>query len=34
LTFSIEPGQHALTYAPSAANPIGLVVINPRPVKP
>jgi hypothetical protein len=34
LTFSIEPGQHALTYAPSAANPSGLVVINPRPVKP
>jgi hypothetical protein len=29
LSFSIEPGQHAEAYAPSAANPIGTAVISP-----
>ncbi len=28
LTFSISPGQHALAYAPSAAHPTGLAVVN------
>jgi hypothetical protein len=29
LQFSIQPGQHATTYAPSAAHPSGTVVIGP-----
>lgn len=32
LTFSIQPGQHALTYAPSAANPSGRAVVSPGPL--
>jgi hypothetical protein len=32
LTFSIEPGQHALTYAPSTANPNGLAVVSAGPL--
>lgn len=32
VSFAILPGQHATTYAPSAANPDGQVVINPGPV--
>lgn len=31
LTFSIEPGQHALTYAPSAAHPTGTVAFTSTP---
>jgi hypothetical protein len=33
VSFAIEPGEHAMTYAPSAASPTGLVVINPGPVQ-
>jgi hypothetical protein len=32
VTFSIEPGQHALTYAPSTANPNGLAVVSAGPL--
>ena len=32
LTFSIEPGQHALTYAPSTANPNGRAVVSAGPL--
>jgi len=32
LTFTIQPGQKATTYAPSAANPGGRFVISPGPV--
>jgi hypothetical protein len=31
LTFAIQPGQQATTYAPSTANPAGRVVISPGP---
>jgi hypothetical protein len=32
LTFSIQPSEHAVTYAPSTANPNGVAVVSPGPL--